>query len=196
MVRYSVLVLSDHQELGEGLLVFSLHVLGEDLFNFPDESGSLLVNDGIQVLIDDLVRVADLSDDEIQEDEGCVNNHDQPDDPEHDVLLHIQVKLGVLMLVKQVEAEVAQGEPHDVEEVTPELRDVPVLTGLIDRDDVEDHGAEKRHQGEEYQEHSDVRHNLENHCHDVAELLDHLQELKHLVERHKHLQNGRNLTLG
>jgi len=134
-----------------------------------------------------LIRAANLSDNKVHEDQRWEQDHSQPKDPEHNMLLVVQIQLRVVMLRKQIESEVSQSQPHNIQEISPEFGNIPILRRLIGRDNVENHWQKEGHDEKEEQKHPDVGHNLQNHGNDVAELLDHLKELKHLVKGHEHL---------
>lgn len=86
--------------------VFLLGFLGKDVLSFVDQGGSLFVDLGVNVFFNFGVGVRHLSDDEVKEDQGREDDHDNPSDPEQNVLLLVQ--LIFTLFFKYTEIEVSQ----------------------------------------------------------------------------------------
>jgi len=74
--------LPDDDVFREELLVVQFDPLREKALGLSDESGSLLVNEGSDVLLDSAVRVGHLRNDEVQEDQRGEDYHYEPQSPE------------------------------------------------------------------------------------------------------------------
>ena len=63
-----------------------LHAARHHVFGLGDETSAFFVNQGVDVILHCLVGVADLSDDEVQEDKGAEDYHHKPDNPKQILL--------------------------------------------------------------------------------------------------------------
>ena len=74
---------TSYYKLREPVLVTLPRSVQHDLFNFSDETSSLLIDQLANIHSDYFIRVWDLSDNEIKEDERSKNDVGVPSDPKH-----------------------------------------------------------------------------------------------------------------
>ena len=108
-INCSIFLLSDDNVFWELSDVIFLGSLPFDVLNFTDQCSAFLVDQGINVLLYFVVTARHLGNDEVEENKGGEDDHDQPGDPEKNMLL------GQWLVFDHAEVKVAKGKTESCE---------------------------------------------------------------------------------
>ena len=137
--------------------------LGVEVFHFSAHFGSLLVDEGISILLDCGIAFTHFGDDKVEEDETSHYKHDGPQNPVHFRLSRSQnLKLSIV--------KVSNRHHKCIDKPWKHLSQMLVLRLQVLRENIESHAKEHEQHHEESHEDPEVINTLKNHNSDDREL--------------------------